>query len=137
MKIFFDNCLSPVLAESLNGFVAHLGHRAFHIKDLPCGRDASDEDWITLLAKDADDWLVVTGDGRIAKSKALRLAYWRANLFGYVLAPAYQKQPLNQVCSTLLWHWPLMESAACSVQRPALFELPMQRGGKLKSLTLR
>ena len=58
MKVFFDNCLSPVLASTLHGFVRHLRHDAVHIMDLPCGRHAKDEEWIAYLAGTREDYLM-------------------------------------------------------------------------------
>jgi hypothetical protein len=72
VKIFFDNCTTPVLATTLNGFVTHRGHSAYHVADLPCGRSAADVEWIDLLGDDRLVWMVVTGDDRIRKNKAER-----------------------------------------------------------------
>ena len=136
MKIFFDNCTSPALADSLAGFIRHRGHEAHHIKDLPCGRDASDIDWMRFLASDGPDWIVVTGDGRIIKNRGERAAFRSADLRGFVLAPAYQKTPLNQQASFLLWRWPDIEQLMSIVGGVALYELPMSRTSKIKSLPL-
>ncbi|BBK30610.1 hypothetical protein EDC65_1952 [Stella humosa] len=136
MKVFFDNCTSPVLAATLCGYIAHLGHEAIHIKDLPCGRHASDIEWIALLGADADEWLVVTGDGRIVRNKAERAAYRAAGLRGFVLEPGFQKTPLNQVASALLWRWPDMAKIASLVGGPALYSLPVRRGSRITTLPL-
>jgi hypothetical protein len=112
VKFFFDNCTTPVLASTLNGFVAHLGHSAHHIADfidLPRGRHTEDIEWIELLSKDKQVWMVVTGDGRILRNKPERAAFRAAGLSGFVLAPAYQKTPVHQIASFLLWRWPEME----------------------------
>lgn len=136
MKVFFDNCTSPVLASTLNGFIEHQGHSAHHIKDLPCGRDADDVEWIALLAQDTHPWMVLTGDDRIRKNKAERAAYRQAKLFGFVLAPAYQKTPAHQTASFMLWRWPEMEKLFELVGGAVLYELPMARSTKIKPLPL-
>lgn len=136
MKVFFDNCTSPVLAATLNGFVAHLGHSACHMADHPCGRHATDIEWIELLGKDRQIWMVVTGDGRIQRNKAERAAFRAAGLSGFVLAPAYQKTPVHQIASFLLWRWPEMEQLFNLVTGPALHELPMSRTSKIRQLPL-
>lgn len=139
MKIFFDNCTSPVLATTLDGFVAHRGHSAHHIStltDLPRGRSSSDIEWIDALGRDRLVWMVITGDGRIAKNKAERAAFRASGLVGFVLAPAYQKTPMNKVASFLLWRWPEMEQLFGIVTGPALFELPMHRNAGVKQLPL-
>ena len=91
MKVFFDNCTSPVLAQTLNGFLIHRRQCASHIKDLACGRDATDEAWIAFLERSGEPWIVITGDLRIQRNRALREAFRRARLRGLVFAPAYQK----------------------------------------------
>jgi hypothetical protein len=136
VKVFFDNCTSPVLATTLHGFIQHLDHSAHHIKDLPCGRDASDIEWITLLAEKPGEWMVLTGDDRIRKNRAEREAYRRAGLTGFVLAAAYQKTPMHQVASFLLWRWLEMEQLFHIVSGPALHSLPMNRKSKISQLPL-
>ena len=136
MKIFFDNCTSPVFANTLDGFLRHTEHSAHHISELPCGRDATDEKWMQMLAQDGDVWLVMTGDGRIHHSKVLREAYRRARLRGFVLASAYQKTPVHQMASTIVWRWPEMEQLIGRFQGPALFVLPANRSAKFSSLSV-
>ena len=80
--------------------------------------------------------MVITGDDRIHRNKAERAAYRQANLFGFVLARAYQRTPANQVASFLLWRWPEMEKLFELVGGAALYELPMGRSGKIKPLPL-
>ncbi len=131
MKVFLDNCTSPVLAETLNGYLVHRGESAAHIRDLPISRSASDIEWIRFLAAGGADWLVVTGDGRIGRNRAFR----RARLKGLVLAPAYQKTPINQQAAILIWRWPEVETLL-EIEAPFLFELPITRSGKIRSLPL-
>ena len=136
MKVFFDNCTSPVLAATLDGFIRNEGHSAHHIKDMPCGRHAEDIEWIKLLAQEPNIWMVVTGDDRIRKNKAARSAYRTAGLSGFVLARAYQKTPIHKVASFILWRWPEMEQLFGLVGGAALYELPMNRSRKIKPLPL-
>jgi hypothetical protein len=136
VKLFFDNCTSPILASTLDGFIRHYGHAAFHIGDLPCGRHATDVEWIEMLRRDEAVWIVITGDDRIRKNKAERAAFRRAGLRGFVLSPAYQKTPQNQCASFLLWRWPEMESLMRIVGGAALYELPMNRTARMIQLPL-
>jgi PIN like domain len=136
LKVFFDSCTTPVLATTLHGFIQHQGHSAHHIKDLPCGRHAEDVEWISMLAQERCTWIVVTGDDQIRKNKAERAAYRSAELSGFVLAPAYQRTPINQAASFLLWRWPEMEQLFSLVGGAALYELPMSRSSKIRPLPL-
>jgi hypothetical protein len=136
VKVFFDNCTSPVLAATLDGFIRSAGHSAHHIKDLPCGRDATDPEWIKMLASQPRVWMVVTGDDRIRRNRATRAAYRAAELSGFVLARAFQKTPMHKVASFILWRWPEMEQLFGLVGGAALYELPMNRSRKITPLPL-
>jgi hypothetical protein len=81
-------------------------------------------------------WMAVTGDDRIRKNKAERAAYRAAELSGFVLAPAYQRTPMHQVASFMLWRWPELEQLFALVGGAALYELPMNRSTKIKPLPL-
>ena len=136
MRVFFDNCTSHVLADTLNGYLRHLQHSAHHIRDLPCGSSAPDLEWIAMLAGSGEEWIVITGDGRIRRNKAERAAFQQASLKGFVLAPSYQKTRMHEVASTLVWHGPGMENLIRLVQGAALFELPISRTPRFRSLPL-
>ena len=139
MNILFDNCTSPVLASTLDGFTKHLGHRAFHLSgehSLGVDRHAKDEDWIHAIKADNRRWIVVTGDDRIRKVPILRMALRQAEVQGFVLAAAYQKTPLNINASILVRKWPEMEQQINLAQGPALFELSINLRPGFKSLPL-
>lgn len=139
MKVFFDNCLAPVFAETLNAFVRSDGHSAYHIKDvagLPNGRKSKDIEWIDFLRQSRDVWIFFTGDGRVMKNQAERTALRSAGLHGFVLAPAYQKTPFNQVAALLIWRWPEIVKTTELFAAPSMFEIPMKMGTKLRSLPL-
>ncbi len=89
-----------------------------------------------MLARSGDDWIVITGDGRIHRNKAERAAFRQAGLKGFVLAPSYQKTPLNQVASILVWRWPAMEDLIRLVAAPALLEIPINRAARFTTLPL-
>lgn len=137
MNVFFDNCTSPVLATTLHGFIEHEGHNAVHIRDmpgLPNGRHSKDLEWIDFLRKSNDPWMFISADGRVLKNPAERAALRSAGLHGFILAPAYQKTPLNQVASILVWRWPEMLQITGLLQPPSMHEVPINRGTKLRSL---
>lgn len=139
MKIFFDNCTSPVLAHTLDGFVRHLHHRAHHIRELQelgLSGSSADIEWITALTSDSDDWILVTGDRRLLKNKAERYALRQARLKGFVLNPSYQKTPVHRCAAAIVLRWPAMEDQMRLVDGPALFELAFKGTTKFKPLPL-
>jgi hypothetical protein len=72
----------------------------------------------------------------IRKNKAERAAFRSAELSGFVLTPAYQKTPMHQVASFLLWRWPEMEQLFGLVGGAAVYELPLSRTSKIRQLPL-
>lgn len=136
MNFFFDNCTSPVLAETIDGFIRHRDGHAWHIRDcasagLALSRHATDTDWMAALGADPRDWVVVTGDRRIGAVPAEKEAFRRAALKGFVLAPGYQKMRLNEQASTLLWRWPELVDVISRFRPPILVDVPPTRGAKL------
>ena len=140
MRVFFDNCTSPVLADVLNSFIQADGGAARHIRamaDYGFRHDTPDIEWIERLNHDRPtDWVVITSDAQIRRNKANRTAWLRAGLKGFVLAAGFQKTPMNQVASTLLWWWPEMETFIRSAAPRSLFELPVKRSSGFKALTV-
>jgi hypothetical protein len=127
LKVFFDNCTTPVFAGALDAFIRPLGHQARHVRqmdDYGFTHNTEDVDWIKRLGSEGD-WIVITGDQRIRKNLAERTAWKRAGLKGFVLARAYQKRPVHQVASVLLWRWPEMEQFIRLAAPGSMFELPI------------
>ena len=139
MNVLFDNCTSPVWASTLDGFVSHEGHRAYHIRDVPDlkgGRSARDIDWIEHLQASREVWIFISGDGRVLKNPAERAALRTAGLHGFILAKAYQKTPMNQVAATLIWKWPEIVQVTKLLDPPAMHEIAIGKTTKLRQLPL-
>ena len=137
MKVLFDNCTPPVFAATLHGFIQHEGHAAHHIKDvsgLPKGRNSTDLEWINLLRQTPERWMFVTGDKRLMKNSAERAALRSAGLHGFILASGYQKTPLHQIASLLVWKWPELLQVTELLSAPTMHEIAIQRGTKLRQL---
>jgi hypothetical protein len=139
VKVFFDNCTSPVFAGCLDALVRPYGHSARHVRfmdDMGFRHDTPDLAWIQGLAADGPDWIVVTGDQRIRKNMAERTAWIRAQLKGFALASAYQKTPVNQCASTILWRWPEMESFISLAAPGSMFEMSINRRTGFRPLAI-
>jgi hypothetical protein len=67
------------------------------------------------------------GDQRIRKNLAERAAWIKAALKAFVLAPVYQKTPINQGASVLLWRWPQMKAFVEQAAPGSMFELSINR----------
>ena len=139
MNVVLDNCLAPLFATTLDGFISHLGHRAYHIKDvpgLPRGRHSADIEWIEHLRSQREVWIFISGDGRVLKNSAERAALRGAGLHGFILAPAYQKTPMHQVAATLVWKWPDIERVTTLLAPPAMHEIPIGKNTRLRPLPI-
>lgn len=137
MKVFFDNCTAPLLASALHGYISHYQHAAYHIKDVPGlkqGRNSTDLEWINHLRHRPENWIFISGDGRILKNQAERTALRHAGLHGFILAPAYQRTPLNQVAAIIIWKWPEILKVTDLLAPPSMHEIPIGRNTKLRQL---
>lgn len=139
MNIFFDNCCSPKLAQTLDGYLRETGDRAWHIRDcsdagLSLPRYATDEAWMGALAQDPREWIVVTADGRIAKNKAEREAYRKAGLKGILLLPQFMKHPVHEQAAKLIWRWPEASETLDRFHPPVLIGLKPGWTAKFETL---
>ena len=133
MKVLFDNCTSPVMASTLNGFIQGDGHEAVHLRDLPLDHP-TDVEWIEYLARTGDEWLVVTGDQRIRKNKAEAQAFRRAHLRGIILASAYQRTPMHRCCAVIVHQWPTLFETIRKFDPPFMLEMSINFSGRFKQL---
>jgi hypothetical protein len=134
LKVFFDNCTSPVMAQTLAGYLSATT-TVHHARDL--GLHAkTDVEWISYLQETKDEWLVVTGDGRIQKNRAEREAFRRAGLRGVVLNPAYQKTPMGRCCGMIVAKWDDLISFTDRIEPPFLVEMSINLTSRFKLLPL-
>jgi hypothetical protein len=138
--VFFDNCTTPIFANALNALITREGQSARHVRFMPeygFTERTEDVDWIARLGRDDPaDWIIVTGDQRIRRNPAERAAWNRAQLKAFVLAPAYQKTPVNQCAATILWRWPEMESFINLAAAGSMFEMSINRRTGFKPLAV-
>ncbi len=86
MKFFFDNNLSPKLAEGLNIF-ANPDHQVVHLKQkFPA--NVADEIWMRALAQD-DCWVIITADVRISRNPHEVKAWKEAGHTIFFLKPGW------------------------------------------------
>jgi predicted nuclease of predicted toxin-antitoxin system len=135
MRVLFDNCTSPVMARTLDGFIRSDGHSAVHIRDLPLSHP-TDLEWIGYLRNSNEEWIVVTGDMRLHRNAAERAAFRQARLKGVVLAAAYQKSPSHKVCAVMIHQWPALIETLSRFDPPFLVEMSINFSGRFKQLSL-
>ena len=122
------------MARTLAGYLGE-DNKVIHSRDVDLHRK-SDVEWMAYLAGSGRKWLVVTGDGRIARNKAERMAFRQAGLAGIVLDPAYQKTPVGRCCGMLIARWDEMMAVTRPLAPPYLFSLPINLGSKFRQLPI-
>lgn len=134
MKVLFDHNLSHRLATTLNGYICHDGHSAVALRDMFDTR-VQDIEWIGQLGQQADEWIVITGDLRIARNKAERAAWWQAGLKGFFLKRGWLKSyKVHEQAARIILRWPSIEALANQVEPGACFEVPLSLHAKFKQL---
>ena len=123
------------MANTLRGYLAHTSHEVHHARELSL-HAKPDIEWMHHLSSTGDEWLVVSGDGRISRNKAERAAYRRAGLRGVVLAPAYQKTPMGRCCGILVAKWDGLLDFINSIEPPYLVEMSINLTPRYKVLPL-
>ena len=89
-------------------------------------RDTPDVKWIGRLSREGQ-WAVISGDRRITKNRAEYHAFRNSNLIGLSLSPGLYKAPVVKQMERILALWPNIVTVCQTVQRGAMFELPLKR----------
>ena len=132
MRFFLDNCLSPRQAKALNALSEADGHKVVHRMD-QFARNTPDEVWIPAIAKQ-EEWVIVSGDMRIFKSRLLRQVWIEARLTTFFLGKGWMNQEFWEQAWWLVRWWPRIIQQAELVERGAGFEVPAKPHGKFTPL---
>lgn len=125
-----DHNLSPKLARGLQELFGDK-HEIVSLRD-KFKPDATDLQWIAGLSGDGD-WVVISGDRRITKSKAEHQAFRSSRLIGFFLSRGLYKAPIQIQAQRLLALWENIEKLSATVKGGAMFELPV-KSMKIKQL---
>ena len=129
MRFFIDNCLPPRLANALDALDDQHDVVALRRKFPP---DAKDPDWLRELAKERD-WVVVSGDPRIARGRHEREAWLQSGLTAFFLEPGWTNLAFWTQASKLIQWWPIIVRQAEAIRAGAGFFVPV-RGTKLRQV---
>jgi PIN like domain len=129
-----DNNLSPLLAKAIDILVAPDGHRVVALREsFPA--NTKDAEWIEALGREGG-WTVLSGDIRITRRPAERLAWHRSRLKGFFLAPGWSKMTnIEKTAKLLLW-WPKLVAQELLVGPGAVFQVPVNPGSRLSQLPI-
>lgn len=129
MRVVLDENLSPALARALNTLFSGQ-HEIVHIRH-KFGAGVKDVEWINRLSADGR-WIVISGDGSIAKKKAEQAAFRSSRLVGFFFAPALNAAKVTRQMQRLLALWDDIEVIASRVAPGSMHELPIR--GKIRQL---
>lgn len=125
-----DENLSPYLARALQGLFS-AEHQIEHIRNF-FEPGTTDLAWIELLSRQGD-WIVISGDRRIAKNKAELAAFRSSKLIGFFLCRTMSRKPVRQQLIRILTIWDQLEAQVRLVQPGAMFEIP-EKSVKFRSI---
>lgn len=110
----------------IRGYLDGTGSQVTHIRDAGSyGGGARDEDWIAQLGS-AGDWVVISGDTRIARTKHLRELWRKTKLIGFFWAPGWLSMRFEDQAWRLVRVWPNLNQMALNVAASSIFEVPVR-----------
>lgn len=137
MKFFFDNNISPRIARALRELVEG-EHEVCHLRDR-FKPNSPDPEWISQLGREGG-WILITGDLRIRRRTAERLALNQARLTSFFMAKGFAPTPNERAGNSdwfweqvkwIVQKWPLIVEQARRVEPGAEFIVP-KKGNRLK-----
>lgn len=132
MRFFFDNCISPAIAEGVLAFSKPEGHEGEPLRRR-FAPDTKDEVWLPEIAVEDPPWIVVSGDLRIVKNPKLREVWKAARLTTFFMSAGFENQKFWIQARFLIEKWPTILSIAASMERGAGFTVPL-RGKRIEQL---
>jgi len=132
MRFFFDNNLSPYLAESINALARQDGDEVTHMRT-KFPQDTPDVEWIKKLASEGN-WIVVSGDLDIVRTRAEKPVWQAAGLVGFFLMKGWMTlTPWDQAWRLVRW-WPVIVTQGKIAGRGSTFRVAVNFNGKLAPL---
>lgn len=104
MKFFLDNCISPRYARALRILAELQKYEIVHLSE-KFDRSTPDVEWITELSKEGD-WVIVSGDPRITKSKAEKKVWQESGLTGFFFGDKWSSRAYWKQAEDIVAWWP-------------------------------
>jgi hypothetical protein len=126
MRFFFDNNLSPHLANGMRAFQEDVTHLIDHFPE-----GVKDVDWLPVVA--GNKWPLVTRDERIRKNPAELMAIRKHSVGAFFLGGKNRSR--CELIQQLVRNWPRMKELAVKTNPPFAFRIP-PAGTKIERLSL-
>ena len=104
MKIFFDNCISPVYARAMKILAEMQKYPIVHLRE-KFEPDTPDTDWISILAREGD-WIILSSDPRISRGKAEKAIWKESGLTSFFFSDGWQNKSFWKQVEDLVHWWP-------------------------------
>jgi hypothetical protein len=126
VRFFFDNCVSPRIAEALQVLEKDAGNVIEHLRVRFPGRTL-DPDWIRTLGEERD-WIICSTDLKIRRNPDNRRAWQEAKLRTFFFSQNCAESKIwPQVQETFRW-WPEIKLLAKQTEgEPAAYKLPWRQ----------
>lgn len=125
MRFFLDNCLSPKFAQALSILASPWqDYPIVHLTE-KFERDTPDTTWIGLLAKEGD-WVIVSGDYRIARSKVEQAAWHESGLTAFFFGDPFSKKNSWTQAEEIVRWWPKIVLKAKESPKGSGFLMPFK-----------
>jgi hypothetical protein len=122
MRFFFDRNMSPRLAQMIDIYDREHSVR-HHDEDSRFTPRTADVDWIRVLASDGDPpWIVLSGDGRIARNRAEAAVLNEARLTFFCMSKTWMSMSFHEYSWKFIKLWPEIVERA-KVSSPRIFEV--------------
>lgn len=107
MKFFLDACIAPRLARALATIAEPQKLPIVHLSEKFDRSDIEDPEWIRALASEGD-WIIVSGDTRISRSRAERAAWHESRLTAFFLDDGWASRGIWAQSAELIRWWPAL-----------------------------
>lgn len=125
MRFFLDNCISPKFGQALEILASPWQtHEIVHLST-KFARNTPDADWITALAKEGE-WVIVSGDYRIARSKVEQKAWRESGLTAFFFGDRFSERAFWIQAEEIIRWWPKIVLKAQEAPRGSGFLMPFK-----------
>jgi hypothetical protein len=132
LKFFFDNQLSPHLAEMIQALAKPEGHEVAHLRT-KFSANTPDTEWIQALSQEGG-WIVICGDLNILRTRAERPVWKAAGLVGFFLKKGWMSQPPWEQAWRLVKWWPSITEQARLATPGSTYGVQLNFTGKFETL---
>jgi len=123
LRLFIDNCISINLAEGIRVLAKIQQYEIVHLRE-KFDPAVLDVEWIPALAHEGD-WVIVSGDPRISRSKAERAAWHESGLTAFFFSDGFPNKRYWKQAEILVHWWPQIVLTAREARPGSGFLIPL------------